>query len=213
VQSSREARRGALQIHETELRFLESKILHVEQVLALQIRWETELIAKAAALPSRDFTDRDRGRRENLQLSIRALHDGPMFGAEGMSYETSEIGALVRRDCPELVHPLVNNQAVNELSWPGTIGESKSQLADLRQRHVDALVHLKDALEDPATLHARWAAVAAERNAQPRRKIFGDGTVIDTQADGTIVEISGPPPPVNASLPIMTERQPPSVVG
>jgi hypothetical protein len=155
--------------------------------------WRDQCADELEALPPRIRTDRDLGRKRNLELSILTINRGPgVLHDTGFAIENLPVGELIRAAGYEAA-PTVAVNAVATLPWFGSISEVEHRISKLTKRRADAAARLAEAmLDDPEREHlaAEGKAPREASNAAPQRKTRGDGSQYDKYPDGRVVEIS-----------------------
>jgi hypothetical protein len=149
--------------------------------------WRKTLQEEIVALPLPIRTDRDLGKRRNLELSIQTIESG-LPADTGFALETLRLGQLMR-EAGYVEGPRVANQVHGPLPWRGTLPAVENRLKALVQQRDDARARLDEALLDDAERDRR-AAETTKRNALPQRKTRGDGSQYDRYPDGTVVEVT-----------------------
>ena len=107
---------------------------------------------------------------------------------------TLKLGALMVADGYEIVGADPARYYGGGLPWFGSLPEVQRRLEDLDRRREEAQAALDEALLDDdvrAKRDAEAAANIAALNAQPQRKMRGDGTMYDKYPDGRRVEVTG----------------------
>lgn len=168
-----EARRSLLRQRISQIRAAVSTLVEVEPLVAAAESWRDHLTAWRAtladellALPPNPRTDKDRGRQQNLMLSIRCIDHGTgVITHTGYGLGTLRLGALMR-DAGYVAAAPVANQLFGELPWFGATPEVEHRLKHLTARRADAEARLADGLLDDDARAARDAARAAQRAAR-----------------------------------------------
>lgn len=120
--------------------------------------WRSALADELLALPPNPRSDKDRGRQQNLMLSIRCIDHGTgVVEHSGYNVETLRLGALMR-ESGFVAAPPVANQLFGALPWSGSMPEVEHRLKALAVRRTDAEARLADGLLDDEARAARNAA-------------------------------------------------------
>ena len=153
------------------------------------VQWEQTLQEELATL-QRPLTEVDLGRRQNVEMSLRAISDAGTAGLQ-RDIETLRIGVLMQESGLSPAPP-AEGQVVGRLPWFGSLPRTELRIAELDASMAIEQVHLDEALftdaerEDKAKNDKARLEVA--RNA-PQRKRRHDGTVFDKYPDGRCVEV------------------------
>lgn len=162
--------------------------------IAAELQWRetlcvirAELCKELLALPPRIRDPKLLGVQQNLTLSITVIDRGMALDGSGHSLNTLRLGQLM------LEHgfhegPRIENQTYGQLPWGGSMREVETRLKKVRGERDAAQHRLGDALLDDAGRAAQAAQIAA-KNAAPRRKTRGDGSVYLKFSDGHIEEV------------------------
>lgn len=148
--------------------------------------WRKTLCDELLALPSPIRTDRDQGKKRNLELSIQTIDSG-LPADTGWELETLRLGHLMS-EAGYVEGPRIANQVKGPLPWYGSLPTVEDRLKGLTKRRDDARARLDEALLDD-TERDRRAAEQIKRNAMPVRKTRGDGSQYDKYPDGRVVEL------------------------
>jgi len=151
--------------------------------------WRQTLCDELLACPPRARTGPERGKRQNLTMSIVMLDRGLKLDGTGYSLETLRLGELMRESGFVAAPPVKDLEAFGRLPWFGSLNWVEKQLKQLQERRDAAQAALDDALMDDGE-RARRAAERNALNARPQRKTRHDGTQFDKYPDGRVVEVT-----------------------
>jgi hypothetical protein len=161
--------RAHLEARIENIRFAAHALANVAPRIAAETKWLAELTDwrkticdELLACPPRPRTDLDRGKVQNLTLSIQVIDRGLGVVADsGWSLNTLRLGQLMR-GAGYVEGPRIANQVSGALPWFGSLPEVEHRLKGLQAQRDDAQRRLDAALRKPTT--HRLVAEAATSN-------------------------------------------------
>ena len=119
--------------------------------------WRRPLADELLALQPNPRTDTDRGRQQNLMLSIRCIDHGTgVIKESGYALDTLRLGALMR-ESGYVAAPPAEGRVFGELPWFGSTAEVEFRLKQLAARRAEAEARLADGLLDDEARASRDA--------------------------------------------------------